>query len=140
MLPRLRSGLRGILALFVRRPEARALAALAVEEIVANVADHGYSGREGLPISLTMRPLGGERFQVRVLDRAPVRDVTLIEAPDLAESARRLSPRGRGLALVRLIANSVVHRGRSGGGNALDLVFDAAVLSRIVEENFREAA
>ena len=124
----------------VRRPEARTLAILAVEEIVSNILEHGYGGSEGRPVSVSVRPLDATRFRVRILDRALTLDVTRIAVQGLDATAGTLTLRGRGLALVRLIASSATHRARSEGGNQLDLVFDADTLSRIVEENLGEAA
>ncbi len=124
----------------VRRPEARALALLAVDEIAANVVEHGYRGEAGRPLGVTFRPLDGERFEITVRDRAPVIDVTARPVVSLRTLARKRAPRGRGLAMVRRLAESLRHRSRPGGGNELTLIFDAVALSRLGEEPFRDAA
>jgi anti-sigma regulatory factor (Ser/Thr protein kinase) len=140
MLSRLRRELRSALALQLRRPEARTLILLAVEEAVLNVLEHGYGGAEGRPLTVTVKALDPRLFRVRILDRAPERDVTRIPVTPLARSARRAAVRGRGLALVRLLSESMTHRARDGGGNRLELVFDADRLSRAVQEELGEAA
>jgi len=137
---RLRRALRAVLVLDVRRPEARALALLAVEEIAANIAEHGYGGEAGHPISLLVRPLEGEIFEISIRDRAAVMDVTAIPVANLGRLARDRAARGRGLAMVRLLAESMTHRPRRGGGNELTLTFDAAQLSRRAEEKIGDAA
>ncbi len=139
-LRRLRQALREVLVLDVRRPEARALALLAVEEAAANVAEHGYGGAAGCPLSVTVRNLPDEVFEVTLRDRAPVVDVTALPARDLARLAEERAERGRGLAMVRGLCRSMAHRRRRGGGNELVLVFDAAALTRRVEEQLRDAA
>jgi len=132
--------LRQALVLEVRRPEARALALLAVEEAVANVLEHGYRGQPGRPFTLTFRPLAGERFEVVLRDRAPVVDVARLAPGDLERLAIQKASGGRGLALVRLLVETLEHARRRGGGNVLTLVFDADELSRIAQEHSREAA
>ena len=128
-LSRLRRGLREVLVLDLRRPEARAMAMLAVEEAVANILEHGYGNRAGLPVEITLRIGEGERFAVVLRDRAPVVDVTTLPPRDLDRLARDLATRGRGLAMVRRIAESMRHRPRRGGGNELTLFFDAERLA-----------
>jgi anti-sigma regulatory factor (Ser/Thr protein kinase) len=137
---RLRRGLRALLVLDVRRPEARALALLAVEEIVVNIAEHGYGGEAGHPISVIVRPREEEVFEIAVRDRAPVVDVTALPPVDLGRLARDRAVRGRGLTMVRLLTRSMVHRSRRRGGNELILTFDAVELSRRVEEDLGDAA
>lgn len=139
VLERLRRALRETLVLGIHRPEARALALLAVEEAAANVLEHGYGGEPGRPLSVTVSMETDETFTITLRDRAPVVDVTRIETPDVEDLAESASPRGRGLAMVKLLARSVTHRKRRGGGNELVLVFDAADLSRRVEESLEEA-
>lgn len=139
-LGRLVRRLRRALVLEVRRPEARAMALLAVEEAVANVLEHGYHGRPGQPFTVTFRSRPGERFEIVLRDRAPVVDVTRLVPGDLRRLARSHATGGRGLALVHLLASELRHARRRGGGNVLTLVFDAEELSRIAQEHSREAA
>jgi anti-sigma regulatory factor (Ser/Thr protein kinase) len=140
MTARLRRELRTVLALQLRRPEARALILLAVEEAVLNVLEHGYDGAPDRPVTVTVKALDDHRFRVRILDRAPERDVTRLPVVPLARSAHQAAVRGRGLAMVRLLTEAMSHCRRRGGGNRLELVFDADRLSRAVEEEFGEAA
>ena len=93
-LERLRRALREVLVLEIRRPEARALALLAVEEVAANIVEHGYGGEAGRPLAVTVALEPGERFTITLRDRAPVLDVTSLSPNDLKELARSAAPRG----------------------------------------------
>ncbi len=137
---RLRRGLRALLVLDVRRPEARALAILAVEELVANIAEHGYGGEAGRPIALSVQAREDESFEITIRDRAPSVDVTGIPPKNLGRLAHDRAVRGRGLAMARLLSRSMEHHLRPGGGNELTLVFDAVDLSRRVAEDLGDAA
>ncbi len=139
-LKRLRRELRDTLARSVPFPEARELAMLAVEEAAANVFEHGYGNQAGCPLEVTVRIGERERFAVILRDRAPVFDVTSLPPADLDRLAREFATRGRGLAIVRQIADSMRHRARRGGGNELTLIFDAERLAGGVEHLREEAA
>ncbi len=112
---------------------------LAVEEAAANIFEHGYGNRPGCPLEVTVRIGEQERFAVVLRDRAPVIDVTALPPADLDRLAREFATRGRGLAIVRQIADSMCHRARRGGGNELTLTFDAERLAGGME-NLREEA
>jgi anti-sigma regulatory factor (Ser/Thr protein kinase) len=139
-LERLRRRLREVLVLEVRRPEARALILLALEEAAANVVEHGYDGRPGHPLSVTVSVEAGENVTIVLRDRAPVLDVTSLASGDLKELARRAAPRGRGLAMIGMLARSMRHRPRRGGGNELELAFNVEELARRAEETLNDAA
>jgi anti-sigma regulatory factor (Ser/Thr protein kinase) len=132
--------MREILPSLIRKPEERALALLAVEEAAVNILEHGYQNEAGRPLTIRLFALEDDRFQVTLRDRAPLADVTRIAPGDLKELARRRASRGRGLALMRLLTMTMMHRPRPGGGNDLVLVFDSSHLTRVVEEHFRNAA
>ncbi len=139
-LKRLRREVRAALLQGIRVPEARELAMLAVEEAAANIFEHGYGDRSGCPLEVTVRVDGHGRFSIILRDRAPVFDVTELPAVDLDRLAREFATRGRGLAIVRQIADSMGHRARRGGGNELTLTFDAGRLAGGVEHLREEAA
>ena len=132
--------LRELLPVVIRKPEERSLVLLAVEEAAVNVLEHGYRNVSGRPLFIWVRTLDSERFQVTLRDRAPLTDVTRITPGDLKELARTRASRGRGLALMRLLASSMTHRPRRAGGNELVLVFDPVHLDRVIEDHFRNAA
>ena|GEM_PF-1294522 len=118
---------------------ATTLVLLAVEEAAANVLEHGYRLRAGRPILLEFHPLDEERFEISLADRAP-RAVLPANAASLRDLAEERSERGRGLELMRAVADSVEHAPREESGNTWTLVFSAQRLDRCVEENSREAA
>ncbi len=142
--PRLRSRLRdhveGWLTGEVPLPGVRALVLLAIEEAVSNVVEHGYRGAAGRPIQLRFSMTDASHIHIRILDRAPGIDVTSIHVFSLSESADLLMERGRGLALLRRLTDSMTHQPRDEGGNVLDLVLDMHRLGRLVKETHREAA
>jgi anti-sigma regulatory factor (Ser/Thr protein kinase) len=139
-LERLRRALRAVLVLEIRRPEARALILLGVEEAAANIVEHGYEGETGRPLSVTVAIESGRTVTITLRDRAPALDVTSLAPNDLKQLARTAAPRGRGLAMIELLVRSVSHRPRRGGGNELELVFDAEDLARRVEQSLEDAA
>jgi len=140
MAGRLARRLRDVLILDVRRPEARALALLAVEEAAANVLEHGYGGKTGEPLEVLVRMREPEIFEVTLKDRARVLDITRIPPGNLKKLARKQAERGRGLALVQILTRDLSHRRRAGGGNVITLVFDAEHLSEVAKEHSRDAA
>jgi anti-sigma regulatory factor (Ser/Thr protein kinase) len=115
------------------------LVLLAVEEVVANVVEHGYRERPGQPISIWVRRIPRGRLEVSVWDRAPEAAFPRTGASLQCLAASR-SERGRGQAMVRLLAESVTHRSRETGGNILTLVFDPKRLEERAQEHLREAA
>ena len=140
MAGRLARRLREALVLDVRRPEARALTLLAVEEVVANILEHGYDGETGRPIEVGVLIREPEVFEVTIKDRARLIDITRIQSGNLKKLARERAERGRGLALVHLLTRTMNHLERVGGGNVIVLEFDAEHLSEIAREHSRDAA
>lgn len=140
MAGRLARRLREALVLDVRRPEARALTLLAVEEVVANILEHGYGGEAGRPIEVGVLMREPEVFEVTIKDRARLIDITRIHPGNLKKLARERAQRGRGLALVHLLTRTMNHLRRVGGGNVIVLEFDAEHLSEIAREHSRDAA
>lgn len=137
-LRRLARGLRRFLVVEVRGPEARALTLLAVEEIAANILEHGYRGQAGQPIEVLLAPTGPRTFRVTLKDRATFLD--RIVPGDLKDLARKRTLRGRGMALVTVLTLALSHGPRKGGGNVWTLEFDAEHLTRLAEEHSRGAA
>jgi anti-sigma regulatory factor (Ser/Thr protein kinase) len=119
--------------------EARALVTLAVQEIAANIWEHGYGGAAGKPLEIRVLRLEGDVLTVTVEDAAPVHDVTRAAPRSLKALATSRAPRGRGMALVRELAASVTHRERPEGGNRLTLVFDPALIVHVLEGRMHRA-
>jgi len=122
------------------RGTLRSLAWMAVDEAVVNVEEHGYRGRQGMPVWVAARRHGRDRVTVVLFDRAPVPYPAGQPVADAADLARTLAPRGRGRALIQGIAECVRHRPRRGGGNTLILILDRNKLLRSLEENSCDAA
>lgn len=118
----------------------RELVGIAVAEVLANIAEHGYDGREGMPVTFTFRSPGRGKLEIEVSDRAPRFRLESVPVRDLDELARGLSLRGRGLPLIRRIASEISVSPRAGGGNTFRLVFDARRLAAVVEEHLGQAA
>jgi anti-sigma regulatory factor (Ser/Thr protein kinase) len=133
---------RDSLTLEIQRPEARALAVLAVEEAAANILEHGYQGAPEKPVSVEVRtdPRDPEVFSVALKDRAPLIDVTTLTPGNLRELAHRHAERGRGMAMIHLLTQDIAHRPRAGHGNELILIFGAAHLCDLAGKNSRDAA
>jgi len=139
LLDDLRQSLARTFLTELANPEARALVTLAVQEVVANVWEHGYRRADNEPVEVEITPLEGEVFSVTVSDRAPVLDVTRAAPRSLRALAARHEPRGRGIALVRELTLSLTHRPREGGGNLLTLVFDPALITSVLEGRMNRA-
>jgi anti-sigma regulatory factor (Ser/Thr protein kinase) len=122
------------------RDTVRSLAWLAVDEAAANIAEHGYHGRSGMPVWAAARQTGPGRVTVALFDRAPVPYPATRPIPDLVELARSHAKRGRGRAFIQGIAESVKHRSRRAGGNTLVLILDRDTLLKNLKENSSDAA
>lgn len=101
--------------------EATADLVQAVDEAATNVIVHGYRG-DG-PIEVEFE-LDDDRMAVRVLDQAPVFDVTSVPPPDLSIPPLERRPGGMGVHLMRTLTDDLRHRPRPGGGNELTLIRD----------------
>ncbi len=112
----------------VAAPERRRLA-LAVDEAVANVMEHGYAGAPGRPIEVEVEVAGGAsaRVEVRIRDRGPAFDPSAA-----ARGARPVQPgaaasglraRGYGLLLMSRLVDEIRYvRSAERGTNELHLV------------------
>ncbi len=89
---------------------------------------------------MTVAIEGGERVTITLRDRAPEVDVTAFDPGDLRDLAESASPRGRGLAMIELLTQSMRHRRRRGGGNELELTFSVEHLTRRAEATLDDAA
>ena len=114
-------------------------ALIAVEELAANVVEHGYEDRPDEPLTVTLHTAPDERFVVALWDRAPRFDGADRPPADLAALARARAPRGRGRALAGRIAD-IHHRSRPGGGNRVTLTLDPRRLRSLEEEQQRAAS
>lgn len=119
--------------------ELKTLVLLAVEEAAANIEEHGYRSRPGMPVTVCLRRMTGGCLEVSLSDRClavrrPGRSNDLLE---LAESG---ATRGRGLAIVRLLTQTMRRVPRPRGGSTLTLVFNRRTLRETAREHLREAA
>ncbi len=95
--------------------------ALAVGEAVCNVIKHGYAGRRGEPIELTLQPVRrGERpgLQLTLFDRGRQVDPASIVSRDLDD----VRPGGIGTHIMRSIMDEVEYTLRPTGGMQLRMV------------------
>jgi serine/threonine-protein kinase RsbW len=91
----------------------------AVDEVTCNVMLHGYEGRPGeIEVQAALRD---RSIEIRVLDRAPAFDPTVLGDP-VGRPPRRPGTAGVGLHLARTMTDAVRHHVRPGGGNELTLV------------------
>jgi anti-sigma regulatory factor (Ser/Thr protein kinase) len=139
-LSRLVRGLREPLAAHVREAGGLPLILLAIEEAAVNTLEHGYRGEVGKPLFVAACAAPPRRTRVILRDRAPMVDVTRLPAGDLGALARARESRGRGLALIRLLASGIEHRARRGGGNELVLLFEDSHLDRVLRDRILHAA
>jgi anti-sigma regulatory factor (Ser/Thr protein kinase) len=92
---------------------------LAVEEVFANILEHGYRGNG--PVEATVD--GGPRcVRVCLRDQAPPFDPADAPAPDLRSPLEERDPGGLGWHLVRQFVDELEHRPAPGGGNTYILV------------------
>jgi len=86
---------------------------LGVDELFANIAQHGYQGREGqVDMSASCE---NEVLQFELRDyAAPLLDEKALEGSELT-AASELSPGGRGLQLMHAVMDSVEHQALSDG-------------------------
>ena len=91
----------------------------AVDEVTCNVMLHGYEGKPGkIEVQAALRD---RSIEIRILDRAPVFDPTVLADP-VGRAPRRPGTAGVGLHLARTMTDAVRHHVRPGGGNELTLV------------------
>lgn len=93
---------------------------LAVEEVFANIYDHGYATHEG-PVDISVRRDAGV-ISVCIADQAPPFDPADAPAPDLDSDWRQRQPGGLGLHLVHELMDEVEYRRGTPCGNVFTLV------------------
>lgn len=93
---------------------------LAVEEVFANIYEHGYATHEG-PVDISVRCDAG-RISVCMTDQAPPFDPADAPAPDLDSDWERRNPGGLGLHLARQLMDEVKYRRGAPCGNVFTLV------------------
>jgi anti-sigma regulatory factor (Ser/Thr protein kinase) len=87
----------------------------AVDEALSNVIRHGYEGRPGQPIEITMERLTlatGVALQVRLCDCGKQVDPATIKGRDLED----LKPGGLGTHIIKTVMDEVEYTRREEGG------------------------
>jgi anti-sigma regulatory factor (Ser/Thr protein kinase) len=97
--------------------EALADIELAMTEALANVIKHGHGGDATELIDVVVTVLA-DRFEVSILDRAPLFEASDVPPRDLDEVAEG----GYGLSLIDQVMDEVRRAPREGGGNSVTLV------------------
>ena len=97
---------------------------LGVNEAVTNVILHGYGG---LPdeVTIEVTDAGGDLI-VRLLDRAPLFDPTIVPPPDIYRPLEDRPLGGLGVHMMRQLCDELKYRIRPGGGNELSFIKSAA--------------
>lgn len=94
---------------------------LAVEEVAANVINHGYAAAQPGPIRLAFRT-DGDGATIVVEDEAPAFDPADAPAPDLDAGWEERRVGGLGWHLVYQLADEVRYEALPGRGNRITLV------------------
>ena len=93
---------------------------LILEEVLVNIAQHGYGGRTGHPIGLEFDVTGGDA-RILVEDQAPpFNPLTDPPPPDLESDLESREPGGLGIFLVQSLVDRAEYR-RTEQGNRLEL-------------------
>ena len=95
--------------------------ALAIDEAVANVIRHGYEGRAGQPIEVTIEPArreGRNGLQVTICDCGRQVDPGLIVGRDLGD----VRPGGLGTHIMKTVMDEVEYTHRQPEGTQLRLL------------------
>jgi serine/threonine-protein kinase RsbW len=95
----------------------------AVDEATCNVMLHGYRGKPGT-IDIEAQ-VEDQKIQIRILDRAPTFDPTVVPGrggADATPAPTRPGGMGLGVGLLRTLTDEVHHSARPDGGNELTLV------------------
>lgn len=93
---------------------------LILEEVLVNIARHGYGGRTGRPIHLEFDVTGGT-VRILVEDQAPpFNPLSDPPPPDLESDLESREPGGLGIFLVQSLVDRAEYR-RTGQGNRLEL-------------------
>ena len=103
-------------------PEASSDVVQAVDEIVTNVIEHGYAGRDGkVEIEVVVADEPSE-VTVHVRDACAPFDPTGVPAPDVDAPLPHRPLGGMGVHLSRELTDRMTHRILPSGGNELTLV------------------
>jgi serine/threonine-protein kinase RsbW len=101
--------------------EAGADVVQAVDEIVTNIIQHGYAGREGkVEVELELARAG--EVTVRIRDGCPPFDPRGVPTPDTRAPLADRPLGGMGVHLTRVLTDGMTHRILPSGGNELTLV------------------
>lgn len=131
--PLLNSGAREMLASVARRlgfgDEAAGHIALAIDEALCNIENHGYARDPGRPIWISVFAMGGlasngadssptSALKIVIEDEAKQVDPATIRSRPLDE----VRPGGLGVHIIRQVMDQVIYERRSGRGMRLTLV------------------
>ena len=92
----------------------------AVDEVVTNVIEHGYAGRDG-EVEVELEVAGAD-VVVTVRDGCPPFDPTRVPPPDTTAPLASRPLGGIGVHLSRELTDRMTHRILPSGGNELTLV------------------
>jgi anti-sigma regulatory factor (Ser/Thr protein kinase) len=93
---------------------------LALNEAAANIIGHGYAGAPG--ILEVEAAYDGDALTARLRDQAPAFDPALAPVPDVALPLDRRPLGGKGVQVMRRLADVLSYRTSSDGWNELVLV------------------
>ena len=91
---------------------------LCLNEALANVIAHAYSGSESKPITLTLEVSDCAQAAVTVTDEGPAFDMASAPLPERPQTLADAEPGGLGLMMIRSFSDEVAYR-RVDGKNEL---------------------
>ena len=94
---------------------------LAVDEAVANIMRHAYSGAGSGEVQIAVSA-NEEKFEITILDSGSMFDPNDVKEPDMMEHVRLGKKSGLGIFLMRQIMDEVTYNFREGSRNRLHLV------------------
>jgi serine/threonine-protein kinase RsbW len=92
---------------------------LALEEVLVNIINHAYVGREG-DVRLACAVDDHQWFVMEITDGGKPFDVTAVPSPDLAADLEGRKIGGLGVHFMRSLVDEVIYR-REGEKNVLEL-------------------
>lgn len=95
--------------------------ALAIDEAVTNIMEHGYNRDEKGTIEIEAE-WDKDRFQIVIRDSARVFNPESVPSPDMEEHLKAGRKKGLGLFLMRQIMDEVRYRYKDGVQNELTMV------------------
>lgn len=93
----------------------------AVDEALTNIIEHGYRGRAGGIIDLSIRRQG-ETFEIELVDDAPRFDPLAYPVPDMLALYRAGKVRGRGIHIMRSVMDELRFANPDGKRNRLTMI------------------